>query len=392
MSRLAALRARLSSEVTPSAPTILSSLSASVGARPLSPALVDTFGRAHTYVRLSITERCNLRCSYCMPEDGVPLTSAQDLLTPTELIALARTLVRLGVTKLRLTGGEPTVRKDIVDIVRALSALRADGLRTLALTSNGVLLGADGGARLRALRAAGLDALNLSLDTLDPLRFARLSRRPAAAHAAARAAVDLALGAGFGGRGSPPLKVNAVILRGENDGELPDLVTELTRTRPIALRVIEHMPFAGLEWSRDRVLTAADLTRALSTALPEWHAVEGDVDSALGGTVGRQYRGGVGWAGTVGFVSTVSDAFCSTCSRLRLTADGALRACLHSERETSLRDILRAGGGDAGIEAAVAAAVQGKARALGGATLAERAKMLKEGGLDSGRGMVRIGG
>jgi len=196
--------------------------------------------------------------------------------------------------------------------------------------------------------------------------------------------VSAALRVGFG-TPARPLKVNAVVLRGVNDGEVPRLATEITREKPIDLRFIEYMPFAGVDWSSgSRTVPAAEMQAILRRALPGFQE-----DSAGSGTEGTLFRGGPGWAGRIGFITTVSNAFCATCSRLRLNADGSLRACLHSEDETSLRDVLRAGGSTAQIDDAIASAVSAKARALGGKTLEQRAQALAESG---GRGMVKIGG
>jgi cyclic pyranopterin phosphate synthase len=394
--RLRALRELLSREApalpflrAPSAPPLPAPVAFSV-ARPLS----DTHGRTHTYLRLSLTERCNLRCTYCMPAAGASLTPPPSLLTSDEAVALAGHFVDLGVTKLRLTGGEPTVRRDLVPLVERLSRLRGRGLRTLAMTSNGVALPP---ARLAALWGAGLDALNLSLDTLRPAVFEGISRRPAAQWGAAWGAVEGALAQGWGASPSRPLKVNTVVQRGVNDGEAPALVEALTKRWPIHLRLIEFMPFGGNAWGDgSRVVPSAELRARLAAALPGWRRVGGGGGGGDAGAVGApEFSGGEGWAGTVGFISTVSDAFCGTCTRLRLTADGALRACLHGEAEVSLRDALRGAGGAGALAAgdegaagavthAIAQAVGGKHAALGGRPLGERAA--------DARGMVRIGG
>jgi len=331
-----------------------------------------------------------------MPAAGTSLSPAASLLTADEAVALAGHFVGLGVAKLRLTGGEPTVRRDLVPLVERLSLLRARGLRTLAMTSNGVALPP---ARLAALWAAGLDALNLSLDTLRPEVFEAVSRRPAAQWGAAWGAVEGALAQGWGAAPGRPLKVNTVVQRGVNDGEAPALVEALTKRWPIHLRLIEFMPFGGNAWGDGaRVVPSAELRARLATALPGWRpvAAAGGGGGGAPGAVGApEFRGGEGWAGTVGFISTVSDAFCGTCTRLRLTADGALRACLHGEEEVSLRDALRGAGGAGALEAgdegtaaavtrAIAHAVGRKAAALGGRPLEERAA--------DARGMVRIGG
>jgi molybdenum cofactor biosynthesis enzyme MoaA len=248
--------------------------------------LTDLHGRTHDYLRISLTERCNLRCSYCMPEEGVALTPSSHLLTPTEVQRLARLFVRAGVTKIRLTGGEPTVRRDLVEVVARLAELQGEGLRSIALTSNGVALE----RQLPRLRAAGLTHLNVSLDTLSPQRFERLTRRPADAHARVLGALDAALELGFGGAiggagataannnalpfSSAPfsgsssslssssfastsaaapagVKLNVVVVRGVNDDEV-ELFSALTRSAPLNVRFIEYMPFDGNAWGKGK--------------------------------------------------------------------------------------------------------------------------------------------
>jgi len=239
--------------------------------------LTDTHGRAHDYLRISLTERCNLRCTYCMPSEGVALTPSASLLTPAEVQRLARLFVRAGVTKIRLTGGEPTVRRDLADVVAALAELQEEGLEAIALTSNGVALE----RQLPRLRAAGLTHLNVSLDTLSAARFEKLTRRPADAHARVLGALDAALELGFGGtlseRGASAggggggmgggvgafsssaastaaaapagVKLNVVVVRGVNDDEV-EAFSALTRHAPLNVRFIEYMPFDGNAWGR----------------------------------------------------------------------------------------------------------------------------------------------
>ena len=216
-------------------------------AQPFSAFLTDRFARRHTYLRISITERCNLRCTYCMPAEGVQLSPAAHLLTTPEIVELAAAFVAEGVTKIRLTGGEPTVRRDVVELVEALGALRGDaggrGLRELAMTSNGVALPA---RRLDRLVAAGLTGLNLSLDTLVPAKFQFVTRRQGLDRVLA--VVDHATARlGFGAppaADQPPrtLKINVVVMRGVNDDELCDFVA-LTQNLPLEVRFIEYMPF-----------------------------------------------------------------------------------------------------------------------------------------------------
>jgi cyclic pyranopterin phosphate synthase len=399
-----------------------------VPALPSSPMLeqaqplLDTYGRRHTYLRMSLTERCNLRCTYCMPAAGVPLTPAPQLLSPAELARAAAVLVRsLGVTKIRLTGGEPTLRRDLEVIVAGLARLRQDGLKTLAMTTNGVLLPR---ARLAALAAAGLTHVNISLDTLRPERFAAISRRPAAAAARVWDAIHAALDPGVGLAG--PVKVNCVVMRGVNDDELAAFVG-LTRDLPLEVRFIELMPFAGNDWDGadadaaaaavaggggstacssgpgsggggGRFMSYQEMVAAIRAVYPTFgplgeipHALEAGADSRLVTVQDTAKRWGVaGHAGSVGFITTISDAFCGTCNRVRLTADGALKVCLHGNDEMSLRDVMRTGGSDADVAAAVRAGVAAKHFALGGNTsLASLADATRAAGA---RPMVKIGG
>ncbi|XP_046977739.1 molybdenum cofactor biosynthesis protein 1 [Vanessa cardui] len=302
--------------------------------------LVDLYGRQHNYLRISLTERCNLRCQYCMPAEGVPLSARDALLTRAELLRLVHVFAALGVTKLRLTGGEPSVRSDLVDIVQELSGV--PGVRTLAMTSNGLALL----RRLPALQRAGLRALNLSLDSLRPERFESMARRPGLPRVLA--SMDLALQLGF-----DSVKVNTVLMKGFNDDEVSDFV-ELTRERKIDVRFIEFMPFSGNRWQDERLVSERDALAAARRAHPR---LARDADDAC--RTATMWRV-PGYAGRVGFISSMTKPFCSTCNRLRLTADGNLKVCLFGEAETSLREALRGGASDADLEALVRAALRRK--------------------------------
>ena len=224
-------------------------------ARPaLSPALIDRFSRKHTYLRISLTERCSLRCVYCMPEEGVALTPSSRLLSRDEMLRLARLFVSAGVGKIRLTGGEPTVRRDLPEIIGALDELRPLGLEQIALTSNGIALP----RMLRTLVHNGLDRLNLSLDTLDRQRFKQLTRRDGLRRVLD--AIDLAIELGLS-----PLKINCVLMTGTNDDELLEFAA-LTRTRPIDVRFIEYMPFDGNKWS-EASMVPFEVRRTLTLTL-----------------------------------------------------------------------------------------------------------------------------
>jgi len=293
-----------------------------------SRALEDRFARRHTYLRISLTERCSLRCVYCMPSDGVDLTPSERLLTVDETLRLARVFVGAGVDKIRLTGGEPTVRRDLPDIISALDGLRPMGLRQIAMTSNGIALP----RMLPSLVANGLDRLNLSLDTLDRQRFVQLTRRDGLKRVLD--AIDLALSLGL-----EPLKVNCVLMAGTNDDELVSFA-ELSRERPIDVRFIEYMPFDGNRWNADTMVTLETMLDRLRQAHPGLAKLPTPLND-----VAVSYRLPDA-AGSVSFIASMTQPFCAGCNRLRLTADGSLKVCLFGASEISLRDAMREGASD----------------------------------------------
>jgi cyclic pyranopterin phosphate synthase len=310
------------------------------------------------YLRLSVTDRCNLRCVYCMPPEGVPPRRHDEILSYEELLTFAAAALRLGVTKVRVTGGEPLVRKGLVGFVERLAAL--DGVADLALTTNGILLP----RHAADLRAAGLRRVNVSIDSLDPGRYERLTR--GARLADALAGLDAALEAGFA-----PVKVNAVLLAGVDD-EVERFV-ELVREREVHVRFIEYMPVnRRLGVAGEFVPAGAVLER-----LRGRYAVE-----AAAGPYGlgpASYFRVPGARGTVGFIAGVSDHFCGRCNRLRLTADGRLKTCLFSapERELDVRPLI---GRPAALAAALADAIAGKRFDRGRETPAAGARMSQIGG------------
>jgi len=300
--------------------------------------LEDRFGRAHTYLRVSVTDRCNYRCVYCMPAGGLSWQPKDEQLSSAEIIRLVQIFVGMGVQKVRLTGGEPTLRADLPALVEGLA--RLPGLRDLALSTNGHTLA----ALAPRLRAAGLHRVNISLDSLDPDRFRALTRGGDLARVLA--GVDAALSAGL-----RPVKINAVLLRGHNDDEAPALVAwALERAPHLELRFIEYMPFEA-RWHQS--VPAAELRRALAPRFPlEPDGPRGPLDGPA-----RRFRVG---PLKVGFISPLSEHFCATCNRLRLGSDGHLRTCLAHEDTPSLRDLLRGGADDAALAAAIRAMVAGK--------------------------------
>ncbi|MEV0427666.1 GTP 3',8-cyclase MoaA [Micromonospora sp. NPDC050495] len=291
--------------------------------------LVDRYGRIARDLRVSLTDKCNLRCTYCMPAEGLPWLAGPQLLDDDEIIRLIRVAVqRLGITEVRFTGGEPLIRPGLVRIVSAVAAL--EPRPRISLTTNGI--GLD---RLApALRAAGLDRVNVSLDTLDPARFAELTRRN-------RHADVLAGLAGAAEAGLTPVKVNTVLMRGLNDDEAPDLL-RFALEHDYQLRFIEQMPLdAQHGWDRATMVTAEEILAALNAAFTL------TPDPAERGAAPAETWLVDGGPARVGVIGSVTRPFCGDCDRTRLTADGQVRACLFATEESDLRGALRAGADDA---------------------------------------------
>jgi cyclic pyranopterin phosphate synthase len=297
--------------------------------------LVDTFGRRARDLRVSLTDRCNLRCSYCMPPEGLPWLPGPELLSAAETVRLVTIAVRdLGVDEVRFTGGEPLLRKDLPELVAATAALRTpDGRRVrTALTTNGV--GLD--RRAIALAGAGLDRVTVSLDSLDRDRYAAITHRDRLHDVLA--GIDAALAAGL-----TPVKVNTLVVRGVNEDEPVGLV-RWACARGVELRIIEHMPLeAHGSWDRSSMVTAAEVLETLRAELELEPVPERGSAPAERWTV----RDGGAPIGTVGVIASVTRPFCGDCDRMRLTADGQVRSCLFSATGTDLRGLLRAGAGDA---------------------------------------------
>ncbi|KAI0962242.1 hypothetical protein AcV7_001123 [Taiwanofungus camphoratus] len=310
--------------------------------RPFSPFLVDTFHRRHNYLRISLTERCNLRCFYCMPNDGVELSPRDHILTDDEVVRLATLFVKSGVSKIRLTGGEPTVRKGLVDIVARLSELRKVGLESIGMTTNGIALE----RRLPSLIEHGLTHLNLSLDTLDPFKFEIMTRRRG--HEAVLRSLEAALLSNL-----RSVKLNVVIVKGLNDAEVLDFL-EMTKDTRLSVRFIEFMPFTGNKWDKAKMVPSSELLAHVQAKHPRVNKAPDDLnDTARSYTI-------PGYKGSFGFISSMSDHFCGSCNRLRLTADGQIKVCLFDAKEISLRDQLRRGVTDAKILQTIGRAVRGK--------------------------------
>jgi GTP 3',8-cyclase len=292
------------------------------------PAIVDDFGRAFTYLRISVTDLCNLRCVYCMPEDGVSALPRSDILSFEEIVTLVEAAAACGVNKIRLTGGEPLVRKGLFRLIRMLASIR--GIDDIALTTNGVLLAEQAGA----LASAGLRRVNVSLDTLDPSRFRRIARRGELNDVLRGIEAIEALGLA-------PLKINMVVLRGVNDDEV-EAFAALSINRPLQIRFIEVMPFSE---SRDCTTRMSSCDYVSGEVIRE--RIEKRFGKLIPVEIGRDMSAPAqvytlpGAIGNLGFISAMSSAFCARCNRLRLTADGKLRACLLEGGELNVLSILR---------------------------------------------------
>jgi cyclic pyranopterin phosphate synthase len=293
--------------------------------------LRDSWGREIKSVRVSVTDKCNFRCTYCMPAEGLQWLGRQEILSFEEIARLVGVFARLGVDEVRLTGGEPLVRRDLPVLVGMLSAI--DGVRDLSLTTNGVLLDRLAGP----LVDAGLQRLNVSLDSLNHVRFAEITRRDA---------LDAVLRGLAEAERYPelrPIKVNCVAVKGFTETEVPALA-ELARRKPYVVRFIEFMPLDADEaWREDDVLTGAEIRGIIEAE----HGPLVELPAKASSTA-RRFRFADG-VGEIGFVNPVSEPFCSSCDRIRVTADGQLRTCLFSRREWDLKTPLREGAGDGAL-------------------------------------------
>jgi len=326
----------------------------------------DRFGRVHDDLRISVTDRCNLRCAYCMPEEPTWFPHGE-ILSYEEMHRLARVAVRRGVRKLRLTGGEPLARRDLLLFIRMLAS--EPGVEELSLTTNGLLLG----AMASRLVEAGLCRVNVSLDTLRSERYKEMTRKDVLGRVLE--GIETAIAAGL-----TPVKVNTVLLRGVNEDEVEPL-TGHAREHGWELRFIEFMPVEnGGGWDPSRVVRGDETRRRIDRLWP----LEPDRGADPGAPAARYaFRDG---KGTVGFIDSVSKPFCSSCSRLRITADGKFRVCLYDDREIDLKQALRSGARDADLERLMVEAVRGKGRG-GALEIFERKRALP-----LARTMHQIGG
>lgn len=288
--------------------------------------MLDQFGRKIDYMRISVTDKCNYRCMYCMPEQGVDLKPNEQLLTFDETVRVVEAGAQIGIKRLRLTGGEPLVRKDIVQLVRKLKSV--PGIEDIALSTNGSLLPQMG----RDLKEAGISRVNISLDSLKPERFRELTRRGDVNDVLA--AVEAAFAVGM-----EPVKLNAVVIRGFNDDEICDLAA-LSIDRPIHMRFIEVMPLSETYlWEGNGLVPVAEMRQKLMEKWDIYPYREG-----VKGAGPAKYWKIPGAQGTVGFISAVTECFCADCNRVRLSSDGFMNPCLGHVHATDLKSVLRGGG------------------------------------------------
>jgi GTP 3',8-cyclase len=304
---------------------------------PLAPQ--DLYHRRIDYLRLSVTDRCNLRCTYCMPEEGIPRLHHEDILSYEEVLRLARIVTQMGITRIRITGGEPLIRKDILYLCASIA--RMPGLENLSITTNGLLLS----QYARGLFDAGIKRINISLDTLQPEKYAAITRRDCFEQVwgGIRAVRDI---------GFAPIKLNTVVMQGVNDDEIEDLAS-LTYHYPFEVRFIEFMPFQSDE-DEDRFVAADKVLDRLAAVAPLLPTASGNSNGPA-----RHYRF-PNALGKIGIISPISQHFCQTCNRLRVTADGKLRTCLFSSEETDLKTPLRGGASDKEMMATIYAAIRSK--------------------------------
>jgi GTP 3',8-cyclase len=304
--------------------------------------LVDTFGRAHDNLRISVTDRCNIRCFYCMPETGVQFMGRREILSFEEIERFVRVAVRLGIRKLRITGGEPLVRRDLPVLIRKLVAI--PGIQDLALTTNAVLLG----EMAEPLYAAGLRRINIHLDTLDRERFRHITRRDDLDKVVA--GIETCLRLGYG-----PVKLNAVAIKDLTEHDIVP-IARFCREHAIEPRFIEFMPLDAQQlWDRTRVLTADEMIGVLSREVSPLEEIP-DRDPRAPATEYQYMDGG----GRVGFIASVTRPFCLNCNRIRLTADGKLRYCLFAIEEADVKSLLRSGADDDAIAALIRSNVKDK--------------------------------
>lgn len=325
--------------------------------------LIDRFGRRHSYLRISVTDRCNLRCIYCMPAEGIPVKKKNELLSYEEIYRISKVFVRLGVEKIRITGGEPLVRHELEVLIASLAGL--PGLKQLAMTSNAVLLA----QKAQLLKSAGLQSINISLDSLREDRFREITLRDDFKKVIA--GIDAAEAVGFN-----PIKLNVVIMKGRNDDEVLDFVNYI-KDRDMNVRFIEYMPFKDNHWDADAVYSFKEMRASIEKQF-ELLPLPGQPSDVAKDFQISEHRG------TVSFISSMTDSFCSACNRLRMTADGSIKSCLFYDAEIKLTERLRSAScTDEDIEEMILYALANKPEAH---------PPMEELALMSNRAMVEIGG
>ena len=325
--------------------------------------IVDSHHRIHNYLRISLTDACNFRCFYCMPNEEVEVTPHSKLMSKNEIISLAKTFVKLGVNKIRLTGGEPLIRKDVAEIIEALSLLNV----ALTMTTNGALIH----KYIDVLKKANIQSINVSLDTLNADTFLLLTKRNQFDQV--KSNIELLLQHNFS------VKVNVVAMKGINDHEINSFVS-WTKNHPIHIRFIEFMPFTANQWHHEKVISYKEILSSISEKFDYIKLIDGKNDTT------KKYKV-VGHQGTFAIISTMTAPFCSSCNRIRLTADGKLKNCLFSKTETDLLVALR---NNENIEALIHENFIGKEKELGGQLLSDFTKV--DASVLENRSMISIGG
>ncbi|RIA09929.1 cyclic pyranopterin monophosphate synthase subunit MoaA [Flavobacteriaceae bacterium MAR_2010_72] len=331
-----------------------------------TPILKDTFGRQHSYLRISLTELCNLRCTYCMPAEGIQLSPKAHIMTFEEVYTLAKIFVKHGVTKIRLTGGEPLVRKDVDVILKKLATLPVE----LAISTNAVTVD----RFIDTLKSCGIKNINVSLDSLNPEKFNQITRRNDFEQVYNN--IHLLIREGFN------VKLNAVLMKGFNDNEVIDFIN-LTKDLPISVRFIEFMPFDGNKWNKEKMVSYAEIMELVNASFDTNEVIR--IEDAPNDT-SKNYTI-EGYQGSFAIISSVTNPFCDSCNRLRLTANGRIKNCLFSSTESDLLTPLREG---KAVEPIIQKAVQAKFKVRGGMDTLEK---LEEPKLHTqNRSMITIGG
>lgn len=325
--------------------------------------IADSFGRVHDYLRISLTDNCNFRCFYCMPEEDYDFTPASRLMQPAEVLALAKTFVEQGVKKIRLTGGEPLVRKDAADIILALGKLPVE----LVITTNGTRIA----EMLPVLIEAGIKTVNISLDTLQPEKFFMITRRDVFHQV--RSNIELLL------QHKIAVKINMVVMKGLNDGEIKDFIN-WTKHNPIQIRFIEFMPFTGNKWTSNKMFSLEEILAVVEKDFVVLPVKSAPSDTAKSFMI-------PGHEGSFAIISTMTAPFCSTCNRMRLTADGKLKNCLFSDGETDLLTALR---NNEDVLPLIKASIWSKKKELGGQLITNFENI--DADAIKNRSMITIGG